>query len=96
MRIIVQDSCSIVEYYPLLLRTLEVLSSIIQYYPGRLQYCRGKGLRSCHWSHLLPLSFAQVFMISDDNNHYVIDMSQAQPEDDTALIRDLSPSPALS
>ena len=64
LSIIAQDACSIVKYHPVLSRTLAVLSSIIQYYPGRLQYCRGKGLRSCHWSHLLPLSFAQVFMIT--------------------------------
>ena len=31
---------------------------------GRLQYRRSKGLRSRHWSHLLPLGTAQVFLWS--------------------------------
>ena len=95
MRMIVQDSCSIVEYYPLLPRTLAVLSSIIHYYPGRLQYCRGKGLRSCHWSHLLPLSFAQVFMITMAVMTATI-MLLICHKLSLKTICDLSPSPASS
>ena len=82
---IIQDACSIVEYYPVLSRTLAVLSR---------QRTALLSLESLTSSQLC--SGVYDHNGSDDTNHYVIDMSQAQPEDDTALICDLSPSPASS
>ena len=73
MRIIVQDSCSIVEYHPLLSRTLAVLSR---------QRTALLSLESLTSSQLC--SGVYDHNGSDDSNHYVIDMSQAQPEDDNS------------
>ena len=73
LSIITQDACSIVKYHPVLPRTLAVLSR---------QRTALLSLESLTSSQLC--SGVYDHNGSDDSNHYVIDMSQAQPEDDNS------------